>query len=70
MSVRYVLAPEAAVDLVQIWGYIKLQSGERRELLGKVSRKSEQFGVNSRVASCYHARSEREGVPSQKFGTV
>lgn len=23
MSIRYVLAPEAAVDLVQIWGYIK-----------------------------------------------
>jgi plasmid stabilization system protein ParE len=23
MSVRYVLAPEAAVDLVQIWGYIR-----------------------------------------------
>jgi antitoxin ParD1/3/4/toxin ParE1/3/4 len=26
MSVRYVLAPEAAVDLVQIWRYIKEQS--------------------------------------------
>jgi hypothetical protein len=23
MSIRYVLAPEAAIDLVQIWGYIK-----------------------------------------------
>ena len=23
MSVRYVLAPEAAVDLAQIWGYIR-----------------------------------------------
>jgi plasmid stabilization system protein ParE len=27
MKVRYVLAPEAARDLVQIWGYIKKQSG-------------------------------------------
>jgi toxin ParE1/3/4 len=26
MSVRYVLAPEAALDLVQIWRYIKKQS--------------------------------------------
>src|SRR6476646_6351417 len=26
MSVRYVLAPEAASDLVQIWRYIKKQS--------------------------------------------
>lgn len=26
MSVRYVLAPEAALDLVQIWRYIKRQS--------------------------------------------
>jgi toxin ParE1/3/4 len=27
MSARYVLAPEAALDLVQIWRYIKKQSG-------------------------------------------
>ncbi len=27
MSVRYVLAPEAASDLVQIWRYIKKQTG-------------------------------------------
>jgi len=26
MSVRYVLAPEAALDLVQIWRYIRKQS--------------------------------------------
>jgi len=26
MSVRYVLAPQAAVDLVEIWRYIKEQS--------------------------------------------
>jgi plasmid stabilization system protein ParE len=26
VSVRYVLAPEAALDLVQIWRYIKTQS--------------------------------------------
>jgi len=26
MSVRYVLAPEAALDLVQIWRYIKKQT--------------------------------------------
>jgi antitoxin ParD1/3/4/toxin ParE1/3/4 len=26
MSVRYVLAPEAALDLVQIWRYIKRQT--------------------------------------------
>jgi hypothetical protein len=26
MTVRYLLAPEAAVDLVQIWRYIKNQS--------------------------------------------
>jgi plasmid stabilization system protein ParE len=26
MRVRYVLAPEAALDLVQIWRYIKKQS--------------------------------------------
>jgi plasmid stabilization system protein ParE len=26
MSVRYVLAPEAALDLVQIWRYLKKQS--------------------------------------------
>jgi antitoxin ParD1/3/4/toxin ParE1/3/4 len=26
MTVRYLLAPEAAVDLVQIWRYIKKQS--------------------------------------------
>lgn len=26
MSMRYVLAPEAALDLVQIWRYIKKQS--------------------------------------------
>ena len=26
MSVRYLLAPEAALDLVQIWRYIKKQS--------------------------------------------
>jgi antitoxin ParD1/3/4/toxin ParE1/3/4 len=29
MSVRYVLAPEAALDLVQIWRYIKKQSSVR-----------------------------------------
>jgi hypothetical protein len=27
MRGRYVLAPEAALDLVQIWGYIKKQAG-------------------------------------------
>jgi plasmid stabilization system protein ParE len=27
MTVRYVLAPEAALDLVQIWRYIKKESG-------------------------------------------
>jgi plasmid stabilization system protein ParE len=27
MSARYVLAPEAALDLVQIWRYLKKQSG-------------------------------------------
>ena len=27
MSVRYVLAPEAAVDLIQIWEYIKQKAG-------------------------------------------
>jgi plasmid stabilization system protein ParE len=26
MTVRYVLAPEAALDLVQIWRYIKKES--------------------------------------------
>jgi plasmid stabilization system protein ParE len=26
MSVRYVLAPQAAIDLVEIWRYIKEQS--------------------------------------------
>jgi len=26
MSVRYVLAPQAAMDLVEIWSYIKGQS--------------------------------------------
>jgi len=26
MSVRYVLSPEAALDIVQIWRYIKKQS--------------------------------------------
>jgi plasmid stabilization system protein ParE len=26
MSVRYVLAPEAALDLVQIWRYIRTES--------------------------------------------
>ncbi len=28
MKRRYVLAPEAAIDLVKIWRYIKRQSGE------------------------------------------
>ena len=27
MSVRYILAPEAALDLVEIWRYIKKQGG-------------------------------------------
>ena len=27
MSVRYVLAPEAALDLVEIWRYIRQESG-------------------------------------------
>jgi plasmid stabilization system protein ParE len=27
MSARYVLAPEAALDLVQIWRYLKKQNG-------------------------------------------
>jgi len=27
MSVRYVLAPQAAIDIVEIWRYIKEQSG-------------------------------------------
>ena len=26
MSVRYVLAPQAAIDLVEIWRYVKEQS--------------------------------------------
>jgi len=45
MSVRYVLAPEAALDLVQIWRYIKRQSGvEMADRVESVIRDRLSFG--------------------------
>ena len=44
MTVRYVLAPEAALDLVQIWRYIKKESSvEMAERVETVIREKMAF---------------------------
>jgi len=50
MSVRYVLAPEAALNLVQIWHYIKKQSNVALLIVWNLSSEKELFSWRERPA--------------------
>jgi plasmid stabilization system protein ParE len=60
MTVRYVLAPEAALDLVQIWRYIKKESSV--EMAGRVETViREKMGVSGTDAWRRTSASEPDG---------
>jgi plasmid stabilization system protein ParE len=55
MRVRFVLAPEAALDLIQIWRYIKKQSSaEMAERVESVIR--ERIGFLAKMSNAGHSR--------------
>ncbi len=63
MTRRYVLAPEAALDLVQIWRYIKKQSSvEIADLVESVIRDKIAFLVANPSAGHWHKNLTDEAV--------
>jgi plasmid stabilization system protein ParE len=66
MSVRYILAPEAALDLVHIWGYIKqkvnVEMADRVEAV--IRQKIEYLARNPRGG---HSRKDLTDEPVRFF---
>jgi toxin ParE1/3/4 len=66
MSIRYVLAPEAAVDLVQIWGYIKRKADvEIADRVEAVIR--QKFDFLARTPGGGHSRKDLTDEPVRFF---
>jgi|SRR5580698_627787 toxin ParE1/3/4 len=66
MRVRYVLAPEAALDLVQIWRYIKKQSST--EMADRVeSVIKDRIIFLAKMSNAGHARTDLTGEAVRFF---
>ena len=66
MSVRYVLAPEAAVDLAQIWGYIRQRADvEIADRVEAVIR--QKIDLLARNPGSGHSRSDLTDEPVRFF---
>ena len=66
MSVRYVLAPQAAIDLVEIWCYIKEQSS--LEIADRVETAiREKFEFLAKTPGAGHLRKDLTGADVKFF---
>ncbi|HLV96406.1 MAG TPA: type II toxin-antitoxin system RelE/ParE family toxin [Candidatus Acidoferrales bacterium] len=66
MTPRYLLAPEAALDLIQIWRYIKTQSGvETADRVESVIR--ERIGFLTKTPGAGHSRVDLTGEAVKFF---
>lgn len=66
MTPRYLLAPEAALDLIQIWRYIKTQSGaETADRVESVIRERIRFLAKTPGAG--HSRADLTGEAVKFF---